>query len=76
MAEILIRDLQKQTVERLKRRARRNGRSLQAEAKGILEDAAKLDPESARRIAARIRKSFGRQRVGDSSTMIRSDRKR
>ncbi len=40
MAEILVRDIDPASVERLRERARRNQRSLEAEAKRILEDAA------------------------------------
>lgn len=40
MAQILVRDLKKDVVERLKKRARADGRSLQSEVKFILERAA------------------------------------
>ena len=41
MAQLLIRDLDPEDLERLKARARRDGRSLQAEAKRILQQAAR-----------------------------------
>jgi len=37
MAQVLVRNLDKKTVDRLKARARRNGRSLEAELRVILE---------------------------------------
>ena len=40
MAELLIRDLEDETLRRLEERARQAGRSLQAEAQLILEQAA------------------------------------
>jgi hypothetical protein len=40
MAQLLVRDLDDQVMARLKERARRNQRSLQAEARAILETAA------------------------------------
>jgi predicted HicB family RNase H-like nuclease len=40
MPQLLVRDLDPETVERLKLRARRHGRSLQGEVEAILEAAA------------------------------------
>ena len=40
MADILVRRLDDDVKERLKRRAKRHGRSLEAESRAILEDAA------------------------------------
>ncbi len=76
MAQILIRGLDVAVVERLKKRAQQGGRSLQAEVKGILEGAAKVDMASARALAARIRrKQKGRPR-SDSVELVRADRAR
>jgi hypothetical protein len=44
MAQILVRNLQGTVVARLKKRAKERGRSLQAEVKTILEEAAQEDP--------------------------------
>ena len=41
--DILVRDVDKATLERLKRRAKRHGRSLQSEAKRLLEQAAGVE---------------------------------
>jgi plasmid stability protein len=76
MAQILVRNLDPRAVRRLKRQARVNGRSLQAEAKTIIENAAKLDMASARRLAGRIRAKFQGRKMADSTVLIREDRER
>ncbi|MCH7978975.1 MAG: hypothetical protein IH935_08370 [Acidobacteria bacterium] len=74
MAQILVRGLDDELVERLKNRARQERRSLQAEVKLILEQAARLDMKSARKLAEAIRKSFKGRRFEDSVRLIREDR--
>ena len=81
MAEILVRDLDEDVVERLKLRAEREGRSLQAEAKVILEEAArlddgapKLDMAAARELADRIREGFKGRKMANSLDLIREGR--
>ncbi len=76
MAEILVRGLEPEVVDRLKKRAKEHGRSLQAEAKGILEEAAKLDMASARALVERIRLELGSKRFPDTTVDIRRDRRR
>ncbi len=76
MAQILVRDLDEGLVQRLKNRARRDGRSLQAEVKEILEQAAKVDMQSARELAAAIRHGFKGRQFDDSVHLIREDRDR
>lgn len=77
MAEILVRGLEVKVVDRLKKRAKANGRSLQAEAKGILEQAATvLDLDEAREAIMRLRKKLGRRRMPDSTIDLRKDRAR
>ncbi len=60
MGQILVRDVDRRTLEALKRRARHGRRSLQQELKTILEEASisiAADAESvARRIQANLRK--------------------
>ena len=73
MAQILVRNMEEQTVKRLKARARKKGRSLQAEVKEILEQTAKMDMQMAHRLADAIRNSLGR-RFDDSTKIIRKDR--
>ena len=76
MAQLLIRDLDPETVNRLKERARRHRRSLQGEIRLILEKEAAADDLSAWELADRIRASFGGRRFNDSAALIREDRDR
>jgi len=77
MAQILVRDLAPEAVQRLKLMARRRGRSLQAEVKEILEDVAIRDlrREEFVRYADWARKQNGPQTT-DSVELIREDRER
>ena len=77
MRQILVRGLGDRTVQRLKRRARVQGRSLQQEVKAILErEAEMLTPEEAYAVAGRwldrVRRAHGE--VSDSAVLIREDR--
>lgn len=79
MAQILVRDLDKETVERLKERAREDGRSLQSEVKHILSQAAHepiVDMERARKMLEEFRKRFKGRKFSDSVELIREDRNR
>jgi plasmid stability protein len=76
MPEVLVRDLSAATIERLKRRARRSRRSLQAELKQILEDASPLSMEEFRAVADQIRESLKGRRHSDSARLVREDRNR
>jgi antitoxin FitA len=74
MAEVLVRDLAPEVVERLKEHARINGRSLQAELKHILEKEAARIPRDYRAELERFRKRLGDRRFSDSAELIREDR--
>lgn len=76
MAEVLIRNLDEETVARLKQRAARNDRSLQAELQTILERAAMVDVIEGRALAARIRKKLAGREHTDSVTLVADDRQR
>jgi len=76
MAQILVRNLDEKLVESLKRRAKMNGRSLQAEVKTILEQAVTLDMASAREVALKIQAMFKGRKMVDSVKLIREDRDR
>ena len=76
MAQILVRNLDPSVVAGLKKRAAQRGRSLQAEAKAILEQAAKVNPDAARKLVERIRRRFKGKRFSDSARLIREDRDR
>ncbi len=71
MAQILVRNLDDACVERLKSRAAHRGRSLQAEAKLILEQASQLDMAAARQLADRLRAKVGQRSASDSVDILR-----
>lgn len=74
MAQILIRNVDESTLERLKLRAAQNGRSLQAEVKMILDQAAYVDLQTARLSAARIREKLKGRSESDSVDLLREER--
>lgn len=76
MSNVLIRGLTARTIERLKARALRHGRSLQGEAKLILERAAALSPADARAVAERSQKQLRGRTFADSAELLREDRGR
>jgi plasmid stability protein len=77
MASVLVRDLDPAVVERLKARAKENGRSLQKELKVIVEAAAAQATWAEARVGAeRIRRMLGGRRFSDSTELIREDRDR
>ena len=79
MSQILVRGMRKDVVESLKKRAKKDGRSLQSEVKFILEQAAqepRLNMLAARALVENIRKKFKGRKFPDSVKLIREDRKR
>jgi len=76
MAQLLVRDLEKETIERLKMRAKQHDRSLQGEVKLILQNAAKLSMAEASSVARNWQKRLASSRFSDSSFLIREDRDR
>jgi plasmid stability protein len=76
MAQVLIRDLDPKLVDRLKDRARKHGRSLEAELRSILETAAEMDFGEAKALAARIRRRLSGRAHSDSTALISKDRRR
>ena len=75
MGSILAQGLDQKTVERLKERARLNGRSLQQEITALLERAAgTLTMCEARRLSDRWRHRLSRRSFSDSARLIRKDR--
>lgn len=78
MSDILIRGVNTKTLQRLKMRAKRNGRSLQGEAKLILENAAGQTLSESLASAQRWRKKLAKpgKRFSDSADLIAEDRSR
>lgn len=77
MAQLLVRDIKPETINRLKYRAKQHNRSLQGEAKLILEEAAqKMTVEEFKARAQKWRKCLAGRKFGDSAELIREDRDR
>jgi len=74
MAQILIRNLDDATIERLKLRAAQSGRSLQAEVKMILDQAAQVDSQTARLMATRIREKLKGRAASDCADFLHEER--
>ena len=75
MPVVHIRDVPRSTLDRIKARARRNDRSLQAELKSILEEAAGTAWSGTRASATKLRKSLARRAHSDSADLIALDRR-
>jgi plasmid stability protein len=77
VAQVLVRDLDEATVKRLKERARQHGRSLQGEAKAVLEQAASTyTMEEALAVARYWQRRTSRRKQTDSVELLRQDRER
>ena len=76
MAQLLIRNLDPEIIEHLKERARRNNRSLQREAKALLEEAFPVSIPEAQEISKKWRSRLSGRIRGDSAGLIREDRRR
>ncbi len=77
MAQMLVRDLDESVIRKLKDRAEREGRSLQAEVKMILGEASdepRLDLGAVRKVADEIRSRFDGREFTDSVELLREDR--
>jgi antitoxin FitA len=58
MAQLIVRNLEDAVTDRLKRRAKRNGRSMEDEVRHILRDAAKEEARPVRKLGSRIAGRF------------------
>ena len=77
MPSILVRDLDPTTIKRLKAQAARNGRSLQAEAKAIIERGAQEKTiAELQRQAKAFSKRFEGRKMTNTVRLIREDRRR
>jgi plasmid stability protein len=77
MPDVLVRDLSDRALELLKAQARARCRSLQAELKHVLEQAARAaDVEATRALADRIRGELAGRPLGDSAELVAEDRAR
>ena len=74
MPNLLIRDLDPRVLARLKTHAEKNGRSLSAEAKHILEQHVPFSWEASIAELERIRQPLGSRRLSSSAPIIREER--
>ena len=79
MPNVLVRDLDSPVLAELKRQAKKNHRSLQAELRLILSRAAserQVSFDEAVRFADEMRRKYAGKITGDSTELIREDRDR
>ena len=76
MPQVLVRGVAPAVIRKLKSRARRHRRSLEAELRDIVEAAARMDPADAVAMARRIRAMFRGRTFTDGAALIRRDRAR
>jgi plasmid stability protein len=76
MAQVIVRQLEEVVKERLKRRARRHGRSMEEEVRAILRDAVKAEGRSPERLGTRIAARFRRIGLETDVPELRGSRPR
>jgi len=76
MPQLLIRNLDENTIIKLKERAKRHKRSVQGEVKLILEEYASRSDEAPLAIAERWQEYFAGRTFSDSAELVRQDRER
>lgn len=76
MAQVLVRDLENDVVDKLKERAKSCGRSLEAELRLILEQAAQDSRAAGLLELEHIRARLAGRTFSDSMEMLREDRAR
>ena len=76
MSQLLIRGLDEKAIQRLKERAKSHGRSLESEARSILESAAGYSAAEARAAVEGWQKRLAGRNFGDSADFVRKDRRR
>jgi plasmid stability protein len=76
MAQIIVRNLESDVVDRLKVRAKQHGRSLESEARLILTQSAGLFPNQAKKLVRQWQKELSGKNFPDTAKMLRQDRNR
>lgn len=76
MAQVLIRDMTPDVIDKLKARAQRNRRSLEAELRVICEEAAQEPALDMRAEVERVRALFACRNFEDSAGLVRENRDR
>ena len=76
MGQVIVRNLDDETIEALKARATMHGNSLEQEVRGILVQAASFGPQERLALADSIRAMTPKKRQSGSAAMVREDRER
>jgi plasmid stability protein len=78
MAQVLVRNVDDATLQALKRRSKRHGKSLQQELKSILEEASRSELEDSLSVAKRMQERLRKRdiRYSDSGKLQSADRTR
>ena len=76
MPNVLVRDLETTVLEKLKKRAAENGRSLQSEVHFIINLSVNSEPLSDVEVARKIKNSLRGRNHSDSAELLREDRAR
>ena len=76
MADVLIRGIEPEVIKRLTSRAKANGRSLDAELRLIIREAANQDKASTEPELGQVHAMFAGRAFSDSAGLLREDRAR
>ncbi|HBO44125.1 MAG TPA: hypothetical protein DD670_09375 [Planctomycetaceae bacterium] len=76
MPDILLRDLEPDTLARLKARAKRHGRSLQSELKILVRRAVGVGGHEVAALLDNWEKRFAGRKFSSSAGLVREDRRR
>jgi len=76
MGQVIVRNLDDETIVALKARAALRGNSLEQELRGILAQAARPGPKERLALADEIRAMTPRKRQINSTVLVREDRER
>jgi plasmid stability protein len=76
MPGILVREVELEVLEKLKKRAKQNGRSLQSEVRSIIIDVVEGSSLSDEETASTIKQSLRGREFSDSAVLLREDRDR
>lgn len=76
MGQVIVRNLDDETIAALKSRAAMHGNSLEQELRGILAQAARPGPKERLALADEIRAMTPRKRQSNSTALVREDRER
>jgi len=76
MPDMLVRDVESGVIEKLRKSAVKNGRSLQSEVRIIISDYVNDRPLSDAEVARKIKKALSGKKHSDSAELLRKDRSR